>query len=105
MTTLHHLKMRSPLPEGNVTLGLNNDVAGLASGFWAHDPLNRPDPGSEWGLVVEGVHGQLSLLQLHRHSILAAHGEAAIGRGSLGAHATRRGGLDTLLLGKAAHQK
>lgn len=56
--------------EGDVSVGLDDDVAGLASGFGAHDTLHTLDLAGEGLLGAEGVEGQLSLLKLHGHLCL-----------------------------------
>ena len=49
--------------EWDLSVGLDDDVAGLASGLGAYNALHRFDLAQEWLLVVEGVDGHVRTLK------------------------------------------
>lgn len=87
------------LPKGDLSAGLDHNVAGLTAGLGASDGLHRLDGGSEWLLVVEGVHGHLTLLQLEGHlaagnllgSSSLGHNRASLARGADAASLSHHG--------------
>mmetsp|Transcript_45079 Transcript_45079/g.134563 ORF Transcript_45079/g.134563 Transcript_45079/m.134563 type:complete len:343 (-) Transcript_45079:34-1062(-) len=95
LATRVHLRTRGDdavglaLPEGDLAVGLDDNVAGLACGLGAHNALDRLNAGLERSLVVVRVERHLALLQLQRHRRLGN-----LGRGRLGpdGHSAARAG-------------
>ena len=81
----HHAHATSAPP---THVGLDDDMAGLAGGLRADDPLHGLDLSDEWRLVAVGVDGHLTLLQLERHGALDERGGSSLcpdGHGTPGA--------------------
>jgi len=81
------------LDVGEVTVVVDDDVAGLAGGLWADDALGGDNLAGEGGLVLEGVDlhsGVIIVRSVLKEVLLQVEGSSELGSG-LG-HERRSGG-------------